>query len=153
MKTLIIEHPKQQKNLYILLGVIFFLQGIINLSKEGMDFSFWLGIVQLLSTAVFILYATSVLRPNSRYAPRIYLGEDDITLHNGNLFSKPKTVTHHEIKLIQLKPERLTIITKSYDFAHSIDYQGLNQKQLMEEIDQYAQTKNLPVEHITYRHV
>ncbi len=92
------------------------------------------------------------MKPKSNFIPRILLGNASITLHRGT-FSKPKTISIEEIKLIQLKPERLTIMTKEYDFSHSIAYEGANKDLIRKEIEAYSTQMNLPLEKVGYRNV
>ena len=153
MKTLYIEPPKKQKYVYLLLGGLFFLQGVLNLSEEKTGLTLTIAVIQIVSSIFFILHGMSVIKPESRYIPKIYLGDEDITLFSGLPLARPKTVTHDKIKLIQLKPESLTVITTHFDFEHSIDYQGINKKEIVEEISEYAEDKNLPIERINYRNV
>lgn len=150
MKTLYIEQPKQQKYLYLFLASTFVLQGVLNLAKNEPGFTFWFGIFQLVFAISLVLYAFSIIRPNAANAPRIHLGNEDITLHKGLIFHKPKTIQHTDIKVIQLKPEELNIITNSYDFQHSMHYEGINKKELMEEIQNYANANSIAIERINY---
>ncbi|MEO9870566.1 hypothetical protein [Ekhidna sp.] len=153
MKTLYIKQTKPQKYLYILMGAIFIFQGIVGLMKDVTEISFWFGFPQLGFGIFCGLYAFSIIKPSSINSPRIFLGEEDITLHLGLPLKKPKTIAHSDIKLIQLKPEQLSVITKEYDFTHSISYEAPNKEETMSELADYAKEKNLPVERLSYRNV
>ncbi len=153
MKTLYIEQPKQQKYLYLFMGGLFLFQGIINLFHDTGSLSFWLGIFQVSFSVFCFLYSYSIIKPQSFNNPRIQLGTDSITLFKGNFSGKPVNVSHSDIKMIQLKPERITLMTKAFDFTHSMDYQGTNKAEIIHEIETYAKELNLPFEHISYRNV
>ncbi|MEO1254369.1 MAG: hypothetical protein AAFY41_05725, partial [Bacteroidota bacterium] len=93
-----------------------------------------------------------ISRPRNKYAPRIILENDKIVMKN-DMFSKMKSILLEDVKLIQLKPERVTVITKEFDFSHSFQYESLNKTEIMEAINNYAIQKDIPLEKVSYKSV
>lgn len=152
MKTIYLEQPKKHVYLNILLASIFLAQGILNLVNQDGRFSIGLGIAQILLALFYGFLLLITFRPKSAYAPRITLGSNSIELKKG-FFSKKRIISLDDIKLVQLKPEKLTLITKEYDFAHSFPYESLNKHLIMDQIADFAKSNNLPIERVPYRNV
>lgn len=149
MKTLYLEQPKSQQTLHILLMVIFLFQGVLNLRKLEDTFSITLAILQIGLAIFYGLYYFSVLKPKkSRYTPKIKLGENAITFFKG-VFYKPRTILHDDIKVVQIKPERVSVMTKEFDFTYNFEYESLNKSEIKNEIEAYCIARNLPTERIS----
>ena len=152
MKTLHLKQPQNLKAINILLAVLFVSQGILNLSDINNTFDLVLGIIQILLGVFYIFLAQSFVKPNSSFAPRISLSEDAITLKKG-FFQGAMNFKIEDIKLIQFKPENLTVMTKEFDFSYSINYEALKKQEIIEEVELFAKERNIPIEHVSYRHV
>ncbi|WP_421764998.1 hypothetical protein [Ekhidna sp.] len=126
METIYLEQPKKHKYLNILLAVIFFTQGILNLVEPDGGFSITLGIIQILLSIFYGVMIITTMKQKSVYSPRITLSDQSISLKK-DFFSKTQTISLDDIKLVQLKPEKLTVLTKEYDFAYSFPYDGFEQ--------------------------
>lgn len=152
MKTLHLKQPQNQKAINFLLAIIFISQGIMNLVDYEDNFDLVLGIIQTTLGIVYIFITQSLVKPNSSLAPRISLSNELIELKKG-FWGGTKTVKLDDIKIIQFKPEQLTVMTKEFDFSYSINYESLNKQEIIEEVESFAKAQNLPIEHITYRNV
>ncbi|WP_425392090.1 hypothetical protein [Ekhidna sp.] len=151
MKTLYLEQPKGQQTLHIILMAIFLAQGVLNLRKPDDTFMLILAILQISLAGFYGFYYFSVLKPKRpKYAPQINLNENEISFFKG-LFYKPKTIQHKEIKVVQLKPERVSVMTKEFDFTYHFDYDSSNKAQIQHELEAYCELNNLPVEKVSYR--
>lgn len=152
MRTLYLKQPQKTKVLNILLGIIFIVQGVLNLVEPKNNFSIVLGIIQLVLGLVYAIFTYISIKPNSSFTTRISLGEEFIQFKR-DFFSKTRTIHLEDIKLMQLKPEQLTLMTKEFDFAYSVNYEASNKQEIMDELAEYAQSNNIPVERIKYRNV
>ncbi len=146
------KHKPGPKYANVFLGAIFIVQGVLNLMKGGFGFHFYFGIFQILFGIFFGYYGYGFLSPKARYAPRITLDNDRITMKS-DMFSKARSIFLQDIKLLQLKPEQLTVMTKEFDFSHSFHCDTLNKNEIMDTIAEYAMKKNIPVERVPYRNV
>lgn len=132
--------------------ILFTAQGVINLGHKK-TYMFVLALLQIGVAVLYGLYYFSVLKPRrSKYSPQINLNENEISFFKG-LFYKRKTIQHEEIKVVQLKPERISVMTKEYDFTYNFDYEALNKTEIQKEIESYCLVNNLPYEKISYQNV
>jgi len=149
MKTLIVEQPKQHKYLFLFMGGLFLFQGIINLVGRDSSFDVWLGSIQVLASVFYLYYSYSLTRPNSIFSAKIILEEESITLDKG-VFYKRKLIPVKDIKLIQLKPETLSVMLNEFDFTYSFGYECENKNQLRDLVTEYSFEKGIPVERVSY---
>lgn len=152
MRTIYLRQPKNQKSLNILLAVIFISQGILNLTDIKNNFDIILGVFQVTLALAYIFIALSPAKPNSKLASRISLNDQSIELKKG-LFGGSALFKLDEIKLIQFKPEKLTVMSKEFDHSYSIDYEVINKQEIIAEVEEFAKSHAIPVEHISYRNV
>ena len=150
--TLYLQPNTKLKNINIFLGIIFFAQGVLNLLEGDYDFSFYFGIFQVLFGIFYGYYAYTLANPKPKNGPKITLGDKQIELKK-DLFSKTRIILLEDIKLLQLKPENLTVMTKEFDFSYSFHYEALNKQEIMDGIAIYAHGKNIPVERVPYKNV
>ena len=143
--TLYLQPNRKAKYINILLGVIFIFQGLLNLLKEG--FGFYFGIFEVLFGAIFFYFGFDSTKPTSKNASKITLDADQIAFKK-DLFSKTRTILHEDIKLLQLKPEKLTVMTKEFGFSYSFPYEAPNKQEITDSIAQYAMDRCIPIERI-----
>lgn len=147
MKTLYVAQPKQQKFIFLALGALFLFQGLDNFTESGFGFHFWLSIIQIALSLFIILYGFSIGK--SRYAPKIILSNTSIGFHRG-MFSKAKKIHLADVKLIQLKPEVVSVTLSESNLSFTFPYEGTNRTSLMDELVAYAHSNEIPVERVSY---
>jgi len=149
MKTLFVNHSSKNKAAQALFAIVFFAQGILNLLREE-TWQIIFGSIQIGFSIFWAIYTYSIIKPDRRFSPRIQLGDSFIQLKK-NFFSRSRTILLEDIKLLQIKPEALGIMLKQYDFTHEFFYSAENKNEIINEIHQYADHHNIPIERISYQ--